>query len=103
MLSCPSAGCGKGNKRVPHPSMKLRCSGQAVVASFAFAAVLLAIAPITTEAKPSSSPKTPLERRTYSAEESKRLGDEAQHLAEVQQHIWDRKMKAVSSSICTGC
>jgi len=84
-----------------HPSMKLRCSGQAVVASFAV--VLLAIAPITAEAKPSSSPETPLERRTYSAEESKRLGDEAQHLAEVQQHIWDRKMKAVSSSICTGC
>jgi hypothetical protein len=101
MLSYPAAGCGKGNKRMTHPSMKLRCSGQAVVASFA--AVLLALAPITAEAKPSSSPKTPLERRTYTAEGSKRLGDEAHHLAEVQQHIWDRKMKAVSSSICTGC
>ena len=86
-----------------HRLTKLRCSRQAVVAGLAFAAVIMAVTPITAEAKPFSSPKTPLERRTYTAEESKRLGDEARRLAEVQQHIWDRKMKAVSSSICTGC
>jgi len=85
------------------PSAKLRRSRQAAVAALAFAAVLMAIAPIPAEAKPSSSPAAPLEGRSYTAEESKMLGDEARHRAEAQQHIWDRKMKAVSSSICTGC
>ena len=86
-----------------HRLTKTRCSRHAVAAGLAFAAVLTAIAPITAEAKPSSSHTTLLERRTYTAEESKKLGDEARRLAEVQQHIWDRKMKAVSASICTGC
>ena len=86
-----------------HRSPKLRCSEQAVVAGLAFAAVLTAIISVPAEAKPSSSSTAPLEHQTYTAEESKRLGDEAQRRAEVQQHIWDRKMKAVSTSICTGC
>jgi hypothetical protein len=70
-----------------HPSAKLRRSRQAAVAALAFVAVLTAIAPITAEAKPSSSPAAPLERRTYTAEESKTLGDEARRRAEVQQHV----------------
>jgi hypothetical protein len=86
-----------------HRSPKLRCSEQAVVAGLAFAAVLTAILSVPAEAKPSSSSTAPLEHRTYTAEESKRLGDEARRRAEVQQDIWDRKMKAVGSSICTGC
>jgi len=86
-----------------HLSTKRRRSRQAAVTALAFAAVLTAIASIPAEAKPSSSPATSLERRTYTAEESKKLGDEARRLAEAQQHIWDRKMKAVSTSICTGC
>jgi len=65
--------------------------------------MLTATASIPAEAKPSSSPAAPLERRTYTAEESKKLSDEVRRLAEAQQHIWDRKMKAVSTSICTGC
>ena len=85
-----------------HRSPNLRCSGQAVVAGLAFA-VLTAILSIPAEAKPSSSSTAPLEHRTYTAEESKTLGDEARRLAEAQQHVWDRKMKAVSTSICTGC
>ena len=85
------------------PSTKLRRSRQAAVAALAFATVLTATAPITAEAKPSSSPTASLERRTYTAEESKTLGDEARRRAEAQQRVWDRKMKAVSTSICTGC
>lgn len=40
---------------------------------------------------------------TYSYEESARMGAEVQRRAEVRQRGWDRKMKAVSGSICTGC
>ena len=86
-----------------HPSTKLRRSRQAAVAALAFATVLTATVSITAEAKPSSSPVPLLEHRTYTAEESKTLGDDARRRAEVQQRVWDRKMKAVSTSICTGC
>ena len=86
-----------------HPSMRFRCWGQAVVLGVTFAVVLTATATITAVAKPSSSPAASSERRTYTAEESKKLGAEARRLAEAQQHVWDRKMKAVSTSICTGC
>ncbi len=51
----------------------------------------------------SPAPQAATERRPYTADESKRLGDEAQRLAEARQVIWDRKMRAVSGSICTGC
>jgi hypothetical protein len=102
-LPGPSARLEEENKRMAHRSPKLRCSEQAVVAGLAFAAVLTAIISVPAEAKPSSSSTAPLEHRTDTAEESKRLGDEAQRRAEVRQHIWDRKMKAVGSSICTGC
>jgi hypothetical protein len=91
------------SKPMTRPSAKLRRSRQAAVAALAFAIVLTATAAITAEAKPSSSPAAPLERRTYTAEESKTLGDEARRRAEAQQRVWDRKMKAVSTSICTGC
>src|SRR3954452_16662794 len=102
-LDCLLAGHEKMSKPMAHPSTKLRRSRQAAVAALAFATVLTATASITAEAKPSSSPAAPLERRTYTAEESKTLGDEAGRLAEAQQRVWDRKMKAVSTSICTGC
>src|SRR3954454_22193607 len=102
-LGCLSAGHEEMSKPMTRPSTKLRRSRQAAVAALAFATVLTATAAITAEAKPSSSPTATLERRTYTAEESKKLGDEARRLAEAQQHIWDRKMKAVSTSICTGC
>src|SRR5215213_6203864 len=86
-LDCLLAGHEKMCKPMAHPSTKLRRSRQAAVAALAFAAVLMAIAPIPAEAKPSSSPAAPLERRTYTAEESKTLGDEARRLAEAQLHI----------------
>jgi len=71
------------------------------------AAVALALAAvpfflIAVRAEPIAAP--PLkERRTYTAEESRKLGDEAQRLAEARQRVWDLKMRAVSGSICTGC
>lgn len=34
---------------------------------------------------------------------SKRLADKAQRVADEQQRQWDKKMKAISGSICTGC
>ena len=102
-LDCLLAGHDQVSKPMTHPSAKLRRSRQAAVAALAFATVLMAIAPIRAEAKPSFSPAAPLERRTYTAEESKTLGDDARRRAEIQQHIWDRKMKAVSTGICTGC
>jgi hypothetical protein len=42
-------------------------------------------------------------KRTYTHEESTRMGAEVQRQAEARQRGWDRKMKAVSGSICRGC
>ena len=61
------------------------------------------MASMVAEAKPPSAPAGAAERRAYTTEESKKLGDEAQRVAETQQRIWDRKMKDVSGSICRGC
>src|SRR3954471_24259506 len=86
-LGCLSAGHEKMSKPemskpMTRPSTTLRRSRQAAVAALAFAAMLTAIASIPAEAKPSSSPAAPLERRTYTAEESKKLGDDARRRAE---------------------
>jgi hypothetical protein len=85
-----------------HPPTKVGRPGQGL-AALAFAATLTFMASMTAEAKPPSTPAGAAERRTYTTEESKKLGDEAQDLAEARQRIWDRKMKAVSGSICRGC
>ena len=85
-----------------HPPTKVGRSGQGL-AALAFAATLTLMASMVAEAKPPSAPAGAAERRAYTTEESKKLGDEAQRVAETQQRIWDRKMKDVSGSICRGC
>ena len=85
-----------------HPPMKVGRSGQGL-AALAFAATLTLMASMVAEAKPPSAPAGAAERRTYTMEESKKLGDEAQDLAEARQRSWDRKMRAVGASICKGC
>ena len=85
-----------------HPPTKVGRSGQGL-AALAFAAMLTLMASMVAEAKPPSAPAGAAERRAYTTEESKKLGDEAQDLAEARQRIWDRKMKDVSGSICRGC
>ena len=85
-----------------HPPTKVGRSGQGL-AALAFAAMLTLMASMVAEAKPPSAPAGAAERRAYTTEESKKLGDEAQRVAETQQRIWDRKMKDVSGSICRGC
>ena len=42
-------------------------------------------------------------KRSYTHEESTRIGAEVQRKAEERQRGWDAKMKAVSGSICSGC
>jgi hypothetical protein len=51
------------------------------------------------------APRSPVsaEKKAFSAEESRALGDAAQRRDEARQQVWDRKMKAMSKSICTGC
>jgi len=99
MLSCLGRIWRRRTKPMSDPSTKRRCSG---VGTLATVAMLATIASIAAEAKPSSA-RASITRRTYTAEESKKLGDEAKRLGEAQQRIWDRKMKAVSASICRGC
>ena len=43
------------------------------------------------------------DKKVFSAEESKALGDAAQRRDEARQQVWDRKMKAIGKSICVGC
>ncbi len=69
---------------------------------FLLAGILAFFLPAGGQAAPvTSAPST--ERRTYTADESRKLGDEARRLAEARQSVWDRKMKAISRSVCTGC
>ena len=69
------------------------------------ACLLLAV--VATIGPASAAPLTPkVERnRTPSGKinDLKAQGDKAQRLAETRQRLWDRKMKAVSGSICIGC
>jgi hypothetical protein len=41
--------------------------------------------------------------RTYTAEESARIGADVQRRGEARQRRWDDKMKTISGSICRGC
>ena len=65
--------------------------------------VVLAASWAQAKAVPSPAPHAPTETRTYTAAESKVLGDNARRLAEERQATWDRKMRAATGSICTGC
>jgi hypothetical protein len=47
--------------------------------------------------------KAAVPKRSYTHEESNRIGAEVQRRAEARQRGWDAKMKAVSGSICMGC
>jgi hypothetical protein len=55
------------------------------------------------KSKPERQAKPDPARRVYTEEESNKLGAEARRKAEARQEGWDRKMKAVSGSICRGC
>ncbi len=55
------------------------------------------------EAKPAPPRGDPAKRAVISAEETKRLGDAERRRAEAQEPLWDRKMKAWSTDVCTGC
>jgi len=41
--------------------------------------------------------------KMYTAEESASMGRAVRAKAEAQERIWDRKMKLLMRSICTGC
>jgi hypothetical protein len=60
-----------------------------------------------TKPKPGARSEAPAKpgapKQTYTHEESTKIGAEVQRLAEERQRGWDRKMKAVSGSICSGC
>jgi hypothetical protein len=47
--------------------------------------------------------KAGAQKRTYTHAESTRIGAEVRRQAEARERGWDRKMKAVSGSICAGC
>ena len=87
----------------PTPSLLRPCLTVLLVAA--------CLLPITAVAKsgqlsgpgaPPASP-APAEKRTYTDDESSRMGAEVQRRAEERQRGWDRKMKALSGSICKGC
>ena len=90
----------------PRSNPKPASSGRRAVRT-SLSAVLLSLVMITPSAaapaKSAAASQSRPERRTYSAEESKVLGDKARQLAQGQQAQWDRKMKAVTGSICKGC
>ena len=90
-------------QRMTHVSTKPGRLWQVIAATLALAAMLPSIASTPAEAKPPSSPPAISESRVYTSEESRKLGDAAQRAAEAKQRSWDLKMKAVGSSICTGC
>ncbi|MDF3063283.1 MAG: hypothetical protein K0S06_3392 [Microvirga sp.] len=55
------------------------------------------------KSSPEAQTRPGAQKQVYSEAESKRIGDDARRKAEERQAGWDRKMKAVSGSICRGC
>ena len=55
------------------------------------------------EAPAGARVKAGTQKRSYTQAESMRMGTEARRRAEARERGWDRKMKAVSGSICSGC
>jgi hypothetical protein len=43
------------------------------------------------------------EKKIFTPQESKAIGDAVQKRDEARQKVWDRKMEAVSKSVCVGC
>lgn len=85
-------------------SARPRRSGLAVAAVALCMPVLLMWGSSAVQAEPSSSPRVEQGRRpSLSTEEAQKLGDDARRVATARQKAWDRKMKAVSGSICDGC
>ena len=84
---------------VQRSSASLRGHGAFVLA----VSLLVGSSGVAAQAKSLPSRQAGTERHQYTAEESKRLGDEAQRAAEAKQAIWDQRLRAISGSICTGC
>jgi hypothetical protein len=103
--SAARPACGSiapGPTSEPGP-VRPRRSGHGVAVVALSLSVLLMWGAFPAQAKPSPSARVEQERRVYSTEESQKLGDEARRIATARQKAWDRKMKAVSGSICDGC
>jgi hypothetical protein len=44
-----------------------------------------------------------VEKKVFTVQESKEIGDAVQRRDEARQKVWDRKMDALSKSVCVGC
>jgi hypothetical protein len=55
------------------------------------------------QTRSASGTAAPAAARTYTPEESKKLGDEARRQAQERERVWDRNMKNLGASICKGC
>lgn len=72
----------------------------------AIAAVSLMLLPAgVASAQNRAAPESaaPAVARTYTPEESKKLGDDARRRAQERERVWDRNMKNLGASICKGC
>jgi hypothetical protein len=68
-----------------------------------FFAISFLVAASPAAAERASRPPVPADKKVFSAEESKALGEAAQRRDEARQQVWDRKMKTISKGICVGC
>jgi hypothetical protein len=73
----------------------------------AIAVLALSMASYSVVAKdragPEAGPPKVSTAKSFTAEESAAMGRAARAKAEVQERIWDRKMKILTRGICTGC
>lgn len=80
---------------IPRP---MRPAGMAALAVTLLLAALAV--PGSAGAKPLAQPAV---TEAAKLKDIKLQGEKAQRTAEARQRLWDRKMKAVSGSICNGC
>jgi hypothetical protein len=50
-----------------------------------------------------ATPPVPIQKKVESAAETDAMAKAAQQRNDAQQNAWDRKMKAITGTICTGC
>ncbi len=65
--------------------------------------MLLPIGAASAQNRAAPESAAPAATRTYTPEESKKLGDDARRRAQERERVWDRNMKDLGASICKGC
>ena len=63
----------------------------------------LVLLPVAAAEGRNSRPPVAEDKKVFSAQESKAMGEAAQRRGEARQKDWDRKMKSIAKGICVGC